>query len=159
MTRGLLPAYIGLNNRQVNQGFAIKFWRTLQKDDLDLALREMQAFFVGLPYIEGFKKRLDDVSNVEGFYEWSFQLIFTMLNVYVRTQVRCATGRADVVVFMPNTILVMELKVHGTAQEALDQINEKGYARPYLTDGRKLVKVGLKFSIETKTIEEWKVES
>ena len=157
LTRGLLPAYIGLNNRQVNQGFAIKFWRALQKDDLDLALREMQAFFVGLPYIEGFKKRLDDVSNVEGFYEWSFQLIFTMLNIYVRTQVRCATGRADVVVFMPNTIYVMELKVHGTAQEALDQINEKGYARPYLTDGRKLVKVGLKFSIETKTIEEWKV--
>ena len=60
---------------------------------------------------------------------------------------------------MPNTIYVMELKVHGTAQEALDQINEKGYARPYLTEGRKVVKVGLKFSIETKTIEEWKVES
>ena len=152
---GLLPIYVGLRRDDVRAGFALKFWQALKKHDLDLALREMQTFFAGLPYVEGFKKKLEDVSNVEGFYEWSMMLIFNMLNVYVQTQVRCAGGRADLVVRMPDTIYVIELKVNGTAQEALDQIEQKGYATPYLTDGRKVVKVGVKFSTESKTIEDW----
>ncbi len=154
-TRGLLPVYIGLDNSQVVSGFALKFWQALKKNDLDLALREMQAYFAGLPYVDGFKKKLEDVSNLEGFYEWSMMLIFNMLNVYVQTQVRCAGGRADMVVKMPDAIYVIELKVNGTAQEAMDQIEKNGYATPYLTDGRKVVKVGVKFSTKTKTIEDW----
>jgi hypothetical protein len=154
-TRGLLPVYIGLDNSQVVSGFALKFWQALKKNDLDLALREMQAYFAGLPYVDGFKKKLEDVSNLEGFYEWSMMLIFNMLNVYVQTQVRCAGGRVDMVVKMPDAIYVIELKVNGTAQEAMDQIEKNGYATPYLTDGRKVVKVGVKFSTKTKTIEDW----
>lgn len=155
---GLLPVYVGLLRDDVRAGFALKFWQALKKNDIDLALREMQAFFAGLPYIEGFKKKLENVSNVEGFYEWSFMLIFNMLNVYVQTQVRCAGGRADLVVKMPDTIYVIELKVNGTAKEALEQIEKNGYATPYLTDGRKVVKVGVKFSTETKTIEDWVID-
>ena len=158
LVEGLLPVYVGLRRDNVQTGFALKFWQALKKNDLDLALREMQAFFAGLPYVDGFKKKLEDVSNLEGFYEWSMMLIFNMLNVYVQTQVRCAGGRADMVVKMPDTIYVIELKVNGTAQEAMDQIEKKGYATPYLTDGRKVVKVGVKFSTETQTIEDWIVK-
>lgn len=155
LTRGLLPMYIGLDNRQVNSGFALKFWQALKKNDLDLALREMQAFFAGLPYIDGFKKKLEDISNLEAFYEWSMMLIFNMLNVYVQTQVRCSNGRADLVVKMPDTIYVIELKMNGSAQDAINQIERNGYATPYMADGRKVVKIGMKFSTETKTIEDW----
>ena len=155
LVEGLLPVYVGLRRDNVQTGFALKFWQALKKNDLDLALREMQAFFAGLPYVDGFKKKLEDVSNLEGFYEWSMMLIFNMLNVYVQTQVRCSNGRADLVVKMPDTIYVIELKVNGTAQEALEQIEKKGYATPYLTDGRKVVKVGVKFSTETKTVDDW----
>ena len=158
LAEGLLPVYVGLRRDDVRAGFALKFWRALKKNDLDLALREMQAYFAGLPYVEGFKKKLEDVSNLEGFYEWSMMLIFNMLNVYVQTQVRCAGGRADMVVKMPDAIYVIELKVNGTAQEALDQIERSGYATPYLADGRKVVMVGVKFSTETKTIEDWIVK-
>ena len=157
-TRGLLPAYIGLENHQVVSGFALKFWQALKKNDLNLALREMQSYFAGLPYVDGFKKKLEGISNLEAFYEWSIMLIFNMLNVYVQTQVRCAGGRADMVVKMPDTIYVIELKVNGTAKEALDQIEVKGYATPYLTDGRKVVKAGVKFSTETKTLEDWLIK-
>ena len=83
---GLLPTYIGLDGADVQMGFALKFWRALRAKDLDLALREMQAYLAGLPYIEGFKKKLEDISNAEGFYEWSFYLIFNMLNVYAKTR-------------------------------------------------------------------------
>ena len=154
-TEGLLPAYIGLDGSEVQMGFAMKFWRSLKKGDTEQALRDMQAYLAGIPYVEGFKKKLEEVSNAEGFYEYTFYLIFSMLNVYVRTQVKCAGGRADVVVWMPDAIYVMELKINGTAQEALQQIEAHGYARPYEQDGRRVVKIGVSFSMQTKTVEEW----
>lgn len=154
-TEGLLPAYIGIEGYMVQTGFALKFWRALKQDDINLALKEMQAYLAGLPYIEGFKKKLAEVSNVEGFYEWTFYLVFSMLNVYVKTQVKCARGRIDMVVHMPDTIYVFELKVDGSAQQALEQIDNKGYAIQYQTDGRKVVKAGVSFSSESKTIDNW----
>ena len=153
--RGLLPTYVGLESSGVQKGFAVKFWQALRKHDLDLAMKEMKAYFAGLPYVEGFQKKLAEVKNYEGFYEWSLYLIFSMLNVYVRTQVKCAGDRTDVVVEMPDTTWVFELKVNGTAQEALDQINSKNYALPYETEGRKVVKVGVTFERETMTVGKW----
>ena len=158
LTEGLLFPYIGIKAYEVQMSFAFKFWEALLNRNLDLALREMQAYIAGLPYIEGFKKKLEDVTKAEGFYEWTFYLIFSMLNVYVRTQVKTIHGRADMVVNMPDAIYVFELKINGTAREALEQINSKGYAIPYQTDGRKVVKAGIRFSTETLAIEDWIVE-
>jgi hypothetical protein len=59
------------------------------------------------------------------------------------------------VVWMSNTIYIFEMKVNGTAQEALAQIEDKGYAIPYEADGRKVVKVGVKFNVETRAPESW----
>lgn len=157
-TRGLLPAYIGLNDAGVQTSFALKFWRALKANDIDLAMQHMQAYLAGIPYVEGFKKKLAEAATKEGFYEYTFYLVFSMLNVYVRTQVKVANGRTDLVVLMPDTIYVMELKVDDSAQKALEQINTKGYATPYLTDGRKVVKVGVRFNTGKHTVDEWVVE-
>ena len=152
---GLLPAYIVLKSKDVQAGFALKFWRALKQSDIDLAMREMQSYLASIPYVEGFKKKLEDAATAEGFYEYTLYLIFSMLNVYVRTQVKCAGGRTDMVVWMPDTIYVFELKADGTAEEALNQIDDKGYAIPYTTDERKVVKVGVAFDAETRTICSW----
>lgn len=156
--RGLLPIYIGLDDADVQMGFAAKFWRALKQGNTDLAMQEMQAYMAGIPYVEGFKQKLRDAATAEGFYEYTMYLIFSMLNVYVRTQVKTAKGRTDIVIWMPNAIYVMELKVNGSAADALQQINDRGYARPYETDGRKIVKVGIRFSPETMSVEDWLVE-
>ena len=177
--KGLLPIYTGLNEADVQIGFALKFWRALKKGDVEQAMQEMQTFLAGVPYVEGFKQKLEEAATKEGFYEYTMYLIFSMLNVYARTQVKvwssecypslledgrvatelgnakCAGGRADMVVWMPDTIYVFELKVSGTAQEALEQIDDQGYAIPYQCDGRKVVKVGVKFNPETRAPEEW----
>ena len=155
---GLLPTYIGLDGTDVQMGFAAKFWRALKKGDIDLALREMQTYLAGLPYVEGFKKKLEQIAVVEGFYEYTFYLIFNMLNVYARTQVKCKGGRIDMVVYMPEATYIFELKMHGSAQQALEQINDKGYALPYHTEGRRVVKVGLHFDLDSRTLDEWAVE-
>lgn len=158
LVRGLIPAYVGLDGGDVRNGFAMKFWRLLKKDDIDGAMQELKAFLAGVPYVEGFKKKLEDAAFSEGFYEYTFWLIFNMLNVYAQTQVKCHGGRIDFVVQMPETTYVFELKVNGTAQEAMDQINSKGYALPYQTEGRKVVKVvkvGVQFDRDTMTVGEY----
>ena len=156
--QGLLPAYIGLKGGDVQMGFAAKFWQALKKGDVDLAMREMQAYLSGIPYVEGFKKKLEEAATAEGFYEYTMYLIFSMLNVYVRTQVKCAGGRVDMVVWMPDVIYVFELKVYGTAQDALKQIDNNSYAIPFQADGRKVIKVGVKFDEEKRIPKEWLVE-
>lgn len=155
---GLLPVYTGLEGEDVQAGFALKFWRALKKANVNLAMQEMQSYMAAIPYVEGFKKKLEETANAEGFYEYTLYLIFSMLNVYVRTQVKCAGGRTDMVVWMPDTIYVFELKVNGTAKEALEQIDQNSYAIPYQADGRKVVKVGVKFNAETRMPEDWIIE-
>jgi len=157
-SEGLLPIYAGMDAYRTQTGFALKFWRALKQDDINQALEELKTFLYSPPYIMGFKDKLNDINTKEGFYEYTLYLIFSMLNVYVHTQLRCAGGRMDVIVHMPHTTYVMELKMRGTAQEALKQIDEKNYALPFNTDGKKVVKVGIIFSTETKNIKEWKVE-
>jgi len=69
--------------------------------------------------------------------------------------VATSRGRADVVLKMPSTIYVMELKYNKTAAEALAQIDERGYADPYLNDGRRIVRVGINFGSKERNINEW----
>ena len=155
---GLLPIVVGIESGHVQSGFALKFWRALKQHDLDLALREMQTYLEGIPYVEGFKRKLAEAATAEGFYEYTLYLIFSMLNVYVNTQVKCSRGRMDVVVRMPDTIYVLELKTRGAAQDALDQINNKGYSLPFETEGRRVVKAGLLFDMETRTLKDWVID-
>lgn len=168
-TQGLLPTYTGLEIGNVQVGFAAKFWKALRNHDLNLALQEMQAYLAGIPYVEGFKKKLEEAATKEGFYEYTLYLIFSMLNVYVRTQVKVAGGRIDMVVYMPDTTYILELKVspsqsdaspqkHNTAQEALEQIKQKNYALPYHTDGNRIVMAGISFNADTRTIDDWVIE-
>jgi len=154
-TKGLLPTYTGMEAGNVQTGFALKYWRALKQGDADLAMRELQAYMAGLPYVEGFKKKLAEAASAEGFYEYTLYLIFSMLNVYVRTQVKCAGGRDDMVVWMPDAIYVFEMKRDQTARQALQRIDDKGYAIPYQTDERRVVKVGVHFNPETRVPEEW----
>lgn len=77
---------------------------------------------------------------------------------FTEAEVRSARGRADAVVKTRDTIYVFEFKLNGTAEEALRQIDEKGYLIPYTADGRQLVKIGANFSAEERNLERWCVE-
>ena len=154
---GLLPVYAGLEGEDVQAGFALKFWRALKQGDADMAMQELKAYMAGIPYVEGFKQKLQEIANAEGFYEYTMYLILSMLNFYVQTQVKCAGGRIDMVVWMPDTTYVFELKTEGTAQMALEQIEDRGYAISYQSEGRRVVKIGVKFNKETRVPEDWVV--
>ena len=154
LMRTLVPYYVTKNVNLTNNT-AAKMYLALRKDDMDECLALARAFFAGIPYQEG---TLQDTPASEGHFTAMLYVMFSFLNVYVYTQVRTAKGRMDILMKTDTTIYVMELKLDGTVEEALQQIDDKGYAIPYEADGRRIVKVGIRFSSEERTITEWKIE-
>jgi Protein of unknown function (DUF1703). len=77
---------------------------------------------------------------------------------FTEAEVRSSRGRADAVVKTPKYIYVFEFKLNGTAEEALKQIDEKGYLIPYKVDHREVVKIGVEFSAESRNLSRWLVE-
>jgi hypothetical protein len=113
-------------------------------------MRQMRSFVASIPY----EKKSDNESRAEII----FYMIFTLMGQAVRTQVPTAIGRADVVVMNKEYIYIFEIKVHGTADDALEQIERQHYAVPYETDTRQVVRIGVTYDAQTRGITEWKVE-
>lgn len=157
LVEGLIPLYSGLNSGDVQLGCAFKIWRALKNDAVDAAMRELQAYLAGVPYVEGFKKKLGDATTKEGFYEYTLYLILSMMNVYVRTQVKCVGGRVDMVVKTASAIYIFEFKIREGATGALRQIEERGYADANQTDDCKVVKVGVRFDTDKLAIKDWEI--
>ena len=131
-------------------GFLRGFSRGLRGGDMEGALRSMRAFMAGIPYHLG--------SHSERGFQTTFWLVFTLLGAQISTEVRTATGRVDAVVSSRDALWVMEFTYNRDARCALRQIDDKGYLVPYSADGRTLYKVGVNFSEERRTIDEWVIE-
>ena len=156
LMENLLPLYTQTGNYE-NQGFVRQFCQALNAENMDAALTALRAYIASIPYTDGMKKVLDEATKAEGFYEYLFYVLFSCMNQYVQTQVRTNTGRIDMVMHLQRSICVFELKINRSAEEALNQIDEKGYLLPYTADGRKLIKCGISFNTSTRNIEEWKL--
>ena len=124
--------------------------RELRSGDVDAFMERLRVFFAGMPY--------DLSDNTERHYQAVFYVVFTLMGQFVETEIRSAHGRADAVVKTKDTIYVFEFKLNGSAEEALRQIDEKGYLIPYTLDGRRLVKVGVNFSKEKRNVDRYIVE-
>lgn len=142
----LVPFYTKVTDDET--GFHIaKFMRELKSGDVEAFMERLKIFFSGIPY------ELND--DTERHYQAIFHVVFTLLGQFIQSEVRSSRGHADAVVHTPTAIYVFEFKLDGTAEAALKQIGEKGYLIPYMLDGRKLVKVGVNFSKETRNIDEY----
>jgi hypothetical protein len=153
---GLLPMLSEVNLSTM-AGIQLNFCNALRKEDLEAGLKSMRSYFAALPYPEGGKELLQQEEYAEWHYSRIFYMLFSFLNNNLRTEVKSAQGRADMVVYTTHTIYVFEFKVNRSADEALKQIDKKGYMVPYEADGRKLVKCGVSFSSKTRTLEKWKI--
>ena len=143
----ITPYYTSLS--EANAPFYIgKFSQELRAGDVDAFMERLRAFFADIPY------ELND--RTERHYQIIFYLVFKLLGQYVDAEVRSARGRADAVVKTTDYIYVFEFKLSGSVDEALRQIDDRGYLIPYTVDGRQLVKVGADFNKEDRNIGEWK---
>ena len=94
-------------------------------------------------------------AKTERHYQVVFYLVFKLMGQFTGAEVRTARGRADAVVKTPDYIYVFEFKLDGSAEQALRQIDEKGYLLPYTSDARQPVKVGVSFDAEQRNLGEW----
>ncbi len=114
----------------------------------------LTAFFGSIPYGTNQQEKAKDY---ESHYHYTLYLIFRLLSSYiVLTEKQNSRGRADIIVETNDYVFIFEFKLDASAQDALDQIEQQGYAEPYLADKRQLVKIGVAFSSEKKNIAEWK---
>ena len=142
----LVPYYTCVTDDET--GFHIaKFMRELRSGDVDAFMERLKVFFAGIPY--------ELSADTERHYQAIFYIVFTLMGQFVETEVRSARGRADAVVKTRDHIYVFEFKLDGSAEEAIKQIDEKGYLIPYTLDGRKLVKIGVNFSKEKRNIDKY----
>ena len=149
LLNSLIPRYVN-PHRVENDAFLLGFCKAVYRGDIEEALEHMRTYMATIPY--------DLENHTEKHYQTIFYLMFSFLNIYIRTEVKSAIGRADAVMHMPDTIYVFELKVDKSADEALAQIDSKGYMLPYRADGKRLVKVGISFDSKQRTIAEWKIK-
>ena len=127
-----------------------KFIHELESGDVDAFLTRLRAFFAGISY---------ELNNrTERHYQTIFYLVFKLMGQFAETEVRSAKGRADAVVKTADYIYVFEFKLDGSADQALAQIDDRGYLIPYTVDGRKLVKIGVNFDPAQRNIGDWKRE-
>ena len=127
-----------------------RFVQDLRNGEINAFMQRLETFFADFPY------ELND--KTERHYQVVLYLIFKLMGQFTQAEVRSAKGRADAIVQTPKFVYVFEFKLNGTAEEALQQINDKGYDAPFKSDNRQIVKVGVEFSTETRNVKRWLVE-
>ena len=131
--------------------------RALKNGDLSTALIGLRSWIACLPYDIITKKEWMAKKTREAFYKLILYAVFSLLNSKVDTEVKSILGRADVVIKTKTDIFVLELKVDDTVENALVQIDDKGYAIPYAADGRKVTKCGVRIGSEQRNITHWRI--
>lgn len=104
-------------------------------------------------------------SNGEKSHERQFQytvyLIMRLIGSCRNTvyhEKATSKGRADCVIETPRYVYIFEYKLDRPAAEAMTQIGDRGYADPYVHDGRPVYAIACSFSSETGTISDWMVK-
>lgn len=144
----LLPFYT--HTDKVDSSFQIqKFVHEVRNGDYEAFFRRLQSLFADTPY--------ELVRDQELHYQNVLFIVFKLIGFYVKAEYHTSEGRIDLLLQTDRFIYLMEFKLDGTADEALRQIEEKGYALPFTRDPRKLFRIGINFSSKTRNMERWKV--
>ena len=136
------------------EGWIFDVLDALEAGEPDTLRTLFTSFLSSIPYT---MRRKEDERERERYFQYTFYLILRLISVYtVYVEKVQSQGRVDCVLETPQYVYIFEFKLDGTADEALRQIEEKGYANEYASDTRTLYKIGASFSSETGTIGDWK---
>ena len=124
-----------------------QFIRDIEKGDTKAFMDRLTAFFAGNSYmIQG---------DLELYFQNVMSIMLKMMGLYVKTEYQTSNGRIDILFDTDKYVYIIELKRDESAEVALKQIEEKGYDKPFLASGKQIIKLGINFSSETKTIDGW----
>ena len=149
MLKSLAPNYLSPVSLD-NNSLVGDFLEMLYDGDIEGAMNRLRA------YLASISNRLSNKNERD--FQTVFYLIFNLMGGYMRVEEDSAIGRADAVVHMPDAIYVFELKYDGSADDAIKQIDDKGYLIPYSANGKRLFKVGVNYDSQQRTIGDWIVK-
>lgn len=150
-----------LANNYLKPKGAVENWLTtatqcLRQGETEQFHTLLTSFLASIPYS---MRRKENERERERYFHYTFYLLLRLISTFlIYTEKAQSQGRVDCIVETPQFIYIFEFKLDGSASEALRQIEEKGYAREYATDSRKLYRIGCSFSSESGTIDDWKVK-
>ena len=159
---------LGFPNREVEQGFIkylypfytpkvqdkgtfsiARFVKDIEKGKAEDFMRRLENFFANGDY--------QVMGNLELYFQNTLYVFFRLMGFYVEVERHTTDGRMDILMQTSQYIYILELKLDKTADEALTQIEAKGYAKPFADDVRQLFKIGINFSTSTRRIDDWKI--
>ena len=160
---------LGFPNREVEQGFIryllpfytpkskdkglyaiVQFVKDVEKGDAEGFMHRLEGFFANGDY--------QVMGDLEIYFQNTLYVFFKLLGFYVEVERHTTNGRMDVLIQTQHYIYILELKMNKTAAEALMQIEQKGYAKPFEDDTRKLFKIGVNFSTSRRLIDDWVIK-
>lgn len=144
----LLPYYVkcrSVTPNQIVDDIAMNFIL----GNPDEAMEGLQAYFAGVD----FKLKMDNENNFHN----AFYLLMDLIGLDTTAEASTSDGSIDILIKTEDYIYIIELKYDHSAEDSLRQIEEKRYARPYQTDSRQVIKIGVSFSSKTRCIESWKI--
>lgn len=142
-----------LKTKEDSASWLITSVHQLKHGKLQEFMDSLTAFLASIPYSV---RRRNDEREYERYFDYTFYLLLRMLSCYMLFREKeTSKGRADCVYETPNDVYIFEFKLDGSAEGALLQIVDKGYAKEYATDSRHIHQIGVNFSSKTGTIEEW----
>jgi hypothetical protein len=156
LLKNLLPLYINAKPSEVANP-ARSASTALLKGDINGAMEILRSMLKSIPYGNNEQKIYGDIEDTERYFHNLYHLFFKMLCEQVNSEVHNSTGSTDVVITTPRYVYVVEIKIDTKVETALTQIDEKGYAVPYMAGPRAVYKVGVVFSTKEKTLSEWKI--
>lgn len=151
LTDALLSAYRNVFPGTDSIELTFDLGNAIKNNDIPKMIKALDVLLSTIPY-DHWKAENESIFHI------IVHLSFKRLGLDVRSEVHSATGRCDVLVFTDKYIFALELKLNGTAQAALNQIFEKGYLRSYQLDPRRKIAIGVNFSSEKRSVEEFLVK-
>lgn len=145
--RYLLPLYSG-TDMAVNSTKLLQLRKSLIEGDPERFMQMLKSFIGAIPY------QLTENKH-EIYFENNLNLIFKLLGLKSQPEFMTSDGRIDIALETSKYIYIFELKLNGTAEEALQQIIEKQYSLPFEFEGKQIIRIGVNFSGRTRTIDKW----
>jgi hypothetical protein len=123
----------------------------LRQGKLEAFFETLSAIFAAIPYT--LNARRD-----EAYFHTIFYLLLTATGVEATSEVLTSRGRIDLAVEFADRVYVIEFKCGQSAEAALRQIRERGYAARYAQSGKTVTLIGINFDPEQRNLAEWRVE-
>ena len=142
----LMPYYTPISETE-SPAFIGKFVREVKAGRVDDFMRRLKALMADTPY--------ELIRDLENHYQNVMYIITKLMGLYIQAEYRTSRGRIDLLIGTDKYVYIIELKLDGSAEEALAQINAKDYALPFSVDGREVVKIGANVTSETRNLERW----